>query len=69
MGVPGGDDIMLGYQSTSFHDALCLRELLGVRPAPEFERWLIEMGIWEESNRPRRLTGRHPLHRLLECLG
>jgi ethanolamine ammonia-lyase large subunit len=69
MGVPGGDDIMLGYQSTSFHDALCLRELLGVRPAPEFEKWLLEMGIWEESNRPRRLTGRHPLHRLLERLG
>jgi ethanolamine ammonia-lyase large subunit len=40
MGVPGADDIMLGYQSTSFHDALYLRRLLGLRPAPEFERWL-----------------------------
>ena len=45
MGVPGGDDIMLGYQSTSMHDALYLRQLLGLRPAPEFaiesssERW------------------------------
>ena len=40
MGVPGGDDIMLNYQSTSFHDALYLRSLLGQRPAPEFEAWL-----------------------------
>jgi ethanolamine ammonia-lyase large subunit len=40
MGVPGADDIMLNYQSTSFHDALYLRKLLGLRPAPEFERWL-----------------------------
>jgi ethanolamine ammonia-lyase large subunit len=40
MGVPGADDIMLNYQSTSFHDALYLRRLLGLRPAPEFEAWL-----------------------------
>ncbi len=40
MGVPGADDIMLQYQSTSFHDALYLRETLGLRPAPEFEAWL-----------------------------
>ena len=40
MGVPGADDIMLNYQSTSFHDALYLRALLGLRPAPEFEAWL-----------------------------
>ena len=40
MGVPGGDDIMLNYQSTSFHDALYLRTLLHLRPAPEFEAWL-----------------------------
>ena len=40
MGVPGADDIMLNYQSTSFHDALYLRKLLGLRPAPEFESWL-----------------------------
>jgi len=39
MGVPGADDIMLNYQSTSFHDAIYLRALLGLRPAPEFERW------------------------------
>jgi ethanolamine ammonia-lyase large subunit len=40
MGVPGADDIMLNYQSTSFHDALYLRRILGLRPAPEFEDWL-----------------------------
>ena len=42
MGVPGADDVMLNYQSTSFHDALYLRALLGLRPAPEFEVWLEE---------------------------
>jgi ethanolamine ammonia-lyase large subunit len=45
MGVPGADDIMLGYQSTSFHDALVLRQLLGLRPAPEFEAWLEHMSL------------------------
>jgi ethanolamine ammonia-lyase large subunit len=40
MGVPGADDVMLNYQSTSFHDALYLRRTLGLRPAPEFEAWL-----------------------------
>jgi ethanolamine ammonia-lyase large subunit len=40
MGVPGADDVMLHYQSTSFHDALYLRRVLGLRPAPEFEAWL-----------------------------
>jgi ethanolamine ammonia-lyase large subunit len=40
MGVPGADDVMLNYQSTSFHDALYLRRVLGLRPAPEFESWL-----------------------------
>ena len=45
MGVPGADDIMLGYQSTSFHDALVLRQLLGLRPAPEFEAWLERMSL------------------------
>jgi ethanolamine ammonia-lyase large subunit len=45
MGIPGADDIMLGYQSTSFHDALYLRQVLGLRPAPEFEAWLSQQGI------------------------
>jgi ethanolamine ammonia-lyase large subunit len=49
MGVPGADDVMLGYQSTSFHDALYLRRLLGLRPAPEFERWLVEAGVFREG--------------------
>ena len=44
MGVPGADDVMLQYQSTSFHDALYLRETMGLRPAPEFEAWLAGMG-------------------------
>jgi ethanolamine ammonia-lyase large subunit len=47
MGVPGADDIMLNYQSTSFHDALYLRRLLGLRPAPEFEAWLGSEGCRE----------------------
>jgi ethanolamine ammonia-lyase large subunit len=45
MGVPGADDIMLNYQSTSFHDALYLRQLLHLKPAPEFEAWLEAMGV------------------------
>ena len=45
MGVAGADDIMLNYQSTSFHDALYVRRLLGLKPAPEFEAWLQAMGI------------------------
>lgn len=48
MGVPGADDIMLGYQSTSFHDALYLRDVLGLRPAPEFEAWLQSVGLADE---------------------
>jgi len=48
MGVPGSDDIMLNYQSTSFHDALYLRNVLGLKPAPEFEQWLMKQGIVDE---------------------
>jgi len=50
MGIPGADDVMLAYQSTSFHDALYLREVLGLRPAPEFEDWLNRMGIFNGRN-------------------
>ncbi|AKU10906.1 ethanolamine ammonia-lyase, large subunit [Azoarcus sp. CIB] len=46
MGVPGSDDVMLNYQSTSFHDALYIRQVLGLRPAPEFEAWLRDIGIF-----------------------
>jgi len=53
MGVPGADDIMLGYQSTSFHDALVMRELFGRRPAPEFEAWLVRQGLTDSASRVR----------------
>jgi ethanolamine ammonia-lyase large subunit len=49
MGVPGSDDIMLNYQSTSFHDALYLRRVLGLKPAPEFEAWLKQMEIFTDA--------------------
>ena len=47
MGVPGADDVMLSYQSTSYHDVASVRDLLGLRPAPEFEAWLAERGRWQ----------------------
>lgn len=47
MGIPGCDDIMLGYQTTSFHDVLYARQLFGLRPAPEFEAWLEKMEIFK----------------------
>lgn len=56
MGVPGADDIMLGYQSTSFHDALALREVLGLKRAPEFEAWLARIGIVDSNARLQRPT-------------
>jgi ethanolamine ammonia-lyase large subunit len=55
MGLPGADDIMLNYQSTSFHDALYVRRALGKRPAPEFEAWLIKMGLFDNAGQ-RQLT-------------
>ncbi|CAO4168573.1 ethanolamine ammonia-lyase subunit EutB [Methylorubrum extorquens] len=45
MGIPGADDVMLNYQSTSFHDQLYIREVLGLRRAPEFEEWLARIGL------------------------
>jgi ethanolamine ammonia-lyase large subunit len=59
MGVPGSDDIMLNYQSTSFHDALYVRSVLGSRPAPEFEAWLQRMGI-TANGLPGRLNRTFP---------
>ena len=47
MSMPVGDDIMLNYQSTSYHDIPSLRTLLGKRPTPEFDAWLAEHGIWD----------------------
>jgi ethanolamine ammonia-lyase large subunit len=61
MGVPGADDVMLNYQSTSFHDALYLRQLLGLRPAPEFEAWLQHMGVFEGGTRLKSIGPAHPL--------
>jgi ethanolamine ammonia-lyase large subunit len=51
MGIPGSDDIMLNYQTTSFHDALYVREVLNKPPAPEFAAWLEKMGIFGPDNR------------------
>jgi ethanolamine ammonia-lyase large subunit len=45
MGIPGADDVMLNYQSTSFHDQLYIRDVLGLKRAPEFEAWLAAQGI------------------------
>ncbi|WP_263769288.1 ethanolamine ammonia-lyase subunit EutB [Propionivibrio soli] len=53
IGVPGADDIMLNYQSTSFHDALFLRDTLGLKRTPEFETWLQDMGITTAQGRLR----------------
>ena len=55
MGVPGADDIMLNYQTTSFHDALYVRRVLGLRPAPEFEAWLAQARIFSEAGTGFRL--------------
>jgi ethanolamine ammonia-lyase large subunit len=65
MGVPGADDVMLNYQSTSFHDALYLRALLGLKRAPEFETWLEKMEITGSEGQ---LLGAAPGHPLLRAL-
>ncbi len=54
MGVPGADDVMLNYQSTSFHDALYVRDLFGLKRAPEFDDWLLRAGL---ADAEFRLTG------------
>jgi ethanolamine ammonia-lyase large subunit len=60
MGVPGGDDIMLNYQSTSFHDALYIRDLLGLSRAPEFDSWLQQVKITDQRGRLED-SAEHPL--------
>ena len=69
MGIPGADDIMLNYQSTSFHDALYLREALGLRRAPEFEAWLEKMRMTDASGRLLPAAAGHPLLRSMPELG
>jgi ethanolamine ammonia-lyase large subunit len=64
MGVPCADDVMLNYQSTSFHDAATVRKVFGLRPAPEFEAWLEERGIFR--NHELALADDAPRRRLLE---
>jgi ethanolamine ammonia-lyase large subunit len=61
MGVPGADDIMLNYQSTSYHDALYARRLLGLKPAPEFQAWLEKNGIHDSQGRLRPVSPRNPM--------
>ena len=61
MGVPGADDIMLNYQSSSFHDALYLRALLGLRPAPEFAEWQQRLGLADEKGLPLPVDQHHKL--------
>ncbi|GLU43502.1 ethanolamine ammonia-lyase subunit EutB [Allomuricauda sp. NBRC 101325] len=61
MGVPGSDDVMLNYQSTSFHDALYVRKVLGKKPAPEFEAWLEKMGIMDATGERRSIEASHKL--------
>ena len=62
IGVPGADDVMLNYQSLSFHDILTLRSLIGLRPAPEFAAWLDRMGLYDQAReRMRALSPRQSL--------
>ena len=70
MGIPGSDDVMLNYQTTSFHDAMYVRKLLGLKPAPEFEAWLKRIGIFEHGEEPRLSnTLPQPFQRALAHLG
>ena len=68
MGVPGADDVMLNYQSTSFHDALFVRRLLGLKRAPEFEAWLQRMGITDGAGEVLPATARPALAASLDRL-
>jgi ethanolamine ammonia-lyase large subunit len=61
MGIPGSDDIMLNYQTTSFHDALYLRKVLGLKAAPEFEQWLKNNGIMDMHGQIQPVTRDHSM--------
>ncbi|MCX6294052.1 MAG: ethanolamine ammonia-lyase subunit EutB, partial [Sphingobacteriales bacterium] len=67
MGIPGADDIMLNYQSTSFHDALFVRELLGLKPAPEFESWLLKQGLTNDQGKLISSKSNHPLLKYIDA--
>jgi ethanolamine ammonia-lyase large subunit len=67
MGVPCADDVMLNYQSTSYHDAATVRKVFGLKPAPEFAAWLSERGIFREGQLA--LAEGAPRQRLLDCVG
>jgi Ethanolamine ammonia-lyase, large subunit len=69
IGVPGADDIMLNYQSTSFHDALYIRELLGLKRAPEFDSWLEKMRLIDPQGHLLDPSKQHPLLTQLPSLG
>lgn len=69
IGVPGADDIMLNYQSTSFHDALYIRELLSLKRAPEFDEWLEKMRLIDHQGHLLDPSQRHPLLTQLPALG
>jgi ethanolamine ammonia-lyase large subunit len=65
MGVPGADDVMLNYQSTSYHDVLAVRQMLGLTPAPEFAAWLRKMGVMDDRGNVRPQTPAAPFLPLL----
>ena len=69
IGVPGADDIMLNYQSTSFHDALYIRELLSLKRAPEFDSWLEKMRLIDTQGHLLDPSKQHPLLMQLPSLG
>jgi ethanolamine ammonia-lyase large subunit len=65
MGLPGADDIMLNYQSTSFHDSHYIRQVLNLKPAPEFEQWLRNMNLMDDRQKLLQIT---PRHRMLQAM-
>ncbi len=68
MGIPGSDDVMLSYQSTSFQDAVAVRELFGLRPAPEFERWMVDQGWWADGRAAAGMSDPRVISGLLDAL-
>jgi ethanolamine ammonia-lyase large subunit len=69
MGVPGADDVMLSYQSTSFHDALYARRVLGLKRAPEFEAWLERIGITDAEGQLHSASARPLLEHARDLIG